>query len=174
VLLLRFSYKPLETCELKVEAFENVRDQVGFCGIWCGSCAAGNGAIVELARRFDKIVKDYELEKWGPKDFDFNEFMKGLTSIQAMGLCPGCRKGGGPPTCSVKICASKKGIADCSQCNQLTECKQFEWLEKNHPTIKEDLKKNKNKSRKELINKWTSEIETKWPHCILLCTPTKK
>jgi len=159
---------------LKVEAFENVRDQIGFCGIWCGSCAAGNGAIVELARRFSEIVKNYELEKWVPKDFDFNEFMKGLTSVQAMPSCPGCQKGGGLPTCSVKICASEKSIADCSQCAQLTECKKFEWLEKNYPTIKKDLKKIKNKNRKELIKKWTSEIKGKWPHCILLCTSTKK
>jgi len=48
---------------LEVDSFKNVKNQIGFCGIWCGSCAAGNGAIVELARRFDEIVKKYELEK---------------------------------------------------------------------------------------------------------------
>lgn len=118
---MRRSYQ--ETCTLEAEPFENVKNQIGFCGIWCGSCAAGNGAIVELARRFDKIVKDYQLEKWVPKDFDFKEFMKGLASIQAMPLCPGCQKGGGPPTCRVKVCALKKGVTDCSQCTQLIECK---------------------------------------------------
>jgi len=66
---------------LGFEPFENVKEQTGFCGIWCGSCAAGNGAIVELARRFEKVVRDYELEMWVPKEFDFKEFMKGLTSI---------------------------------------------------------------------------------------------
>jgi hypothetical protein len=26
-------------------AYENVMDQIGYCGICCGSCAVGNGAL---------------------------------------------------------------------------------------------------------------------------------
>jgi hypothetical protein len=42
--------------------FENVRDQIGFCGIWCGSCAVGNGALRELTKRYEDVVKGYGLE----------------------------------------------------------------------------------------------------------------
>jgi hypothetical protein len=153
-----------------VEPVENVRNQIGFCGIWCGSCSAGNGSIMELARRFEKIATNYKLEKWVPKDFDFNEFMKGLASMQSMPLCLGCRKGGGNPNCTVRICALQKGVNDCSQCNQLIECRQFEHLEQEKPKIKQDLLKIKNTDRKELIEKWTEEIKTKWPHCLVYCS----
>lgn len=149
--------------------FEKVRDQIGFCGIWCGSCAAGNGAILELTRRFEEVVKNYNLEQWAPKEFDFKEFMKGLTCIQAMSSCSGCRKGGGPPTCKIRICALSKGVADCSQCNELIECRNFDEIEKSHPKIKQDLMKIKNVDRREVIEKWHGELKTKWPHCILLC-----
>lgn len=164
----------LEVCRLEAEPFENVRNQIGFCGIWCGSCAAGNGAIQELAKRFEKITKNYKLEKWVPKEFDFKEFMKGLACTHAMPLCPGCQKGGGPPTCKVRICALGKGMMDCSQCDQLIECKNFEQLEKSHPKIKQDLMEIKNRSRPALIEKWMGELKNKWPHCILLCASAEK
>jgi len=159
---------------LDVAPLENVKNQIGFCGIWCGSCAAGNGAIVELARRFGIIVKNYNLEEWVPKEFDFKEFLKGLASMQAMPLCQGCRRGGGPPTCRVRICASERGMADCSQCDHLVACKNFERLEKENPRIKEGLMEIKNTSRRELIGKWTGEIAKKWPHCIVYCAFNKR
>lgn len=156
--------------------FENVKNQIGFCGIWCGSCTAGNGTIQEFASRFEKISKKAkgQLEKWVPKEFDFKEFMKGLTCIQAMSLCPGCKKGGGPPTCTIRICALDKGMTDCSQCDQLKECTNFEQLEKSHPKIKGDLMEIKSKGRPELIEKWMGELKSKWPHCILLCKATER
>jgi len=159
-----------ETRKLEATAFQNVKEQIGFCGIWCGSCAAGNGAIIELTKRYEKVVKNYNLEKWAPKGFDFREFAKGLSLIQATPLCSGCRKGGGPPNCKIRICALGKGVTDCSVCDQLIECRNFEQLEKSHPKLKEDLLKIKNAERRELIEKWIGELKTKWPHCILTCT----
>jgi len=157
---------------LNIKPFENVKDQIGFCGIWCGSCSGGNGVTMELTERYEEFVKKCNLEKWAPKDFDFKEFMKGLASIQKMPSCPGCLKGGGDPTCKIRICALKKNISDCSQCDQLMECENFETLEKHYPNIKKDLIKNKNANRQKLIEKWTTELKSKWPHCILLCTPS--
>jgi hypothetical protein len=167
-------YYCLEKRKLEVKAFENVKNQIGFCGIWCGSCGAGNGAIQELAKRFEEIVKNYELEKWVPKEFDFKEFMKGLACTQSTPLCIGCQKGGGPPTCKVRICALGKGILDCSQCDQLIECKNFEQLEKSHLKIKQDLMEIKKRSRPALIEKWMGELKSRWPHCILFCASTEK
>ena len=74
---------------MKAEAFENVKNQIGFCGIWCGSCVAGNGVLKELTRRYEQIIKMYGVDEWAPKDFDFGESTKGLASIQAMPLCLG-------------------------------------------------------------------------------------
>ncbi len=80
---------------MAVKPFDDVENQIGFCGIWCGSCPAGNGSVVELTRRYEEVVKKNQLEKWAPKDFDFEEFMKGLASLQKVSLCQGCLKGGG-------------------------------------------------------------------------------
>jgi hypothetical protein len=70
------------------------------------------------------------LEKWAPRDFDFKEFMKGLVSIQALPICLGCLKGGGNDACKIRPCASKRKISDCSECNELTKCKNSEALQK--------------------------------------------
>jgi hypothetical protein len=164
----------LEKLKLETKGFQNVKNQIGFCGIWCGSCVAGSGAILELTKRYEQVVKNYNLEKWAPKGFDFKEFAKGLACIQAMSLCPGCEKNGGPPTCKIRSCASKKGLADCSQCELLLECGNFEELEKSHPKIRQDLVKIKSKDRGVLVEKWIHELETKWPHCVLACNAMNK
>ena len=53
------------------DAFRNVFDQVGFCGIWCGSCVVGTGALMQLASRYRDICESYGLGHWGGSDFDY-------------------------------------------------------------------------------------------------------
>jgi hypothetical protein len=158
---------------LGFKPFETVKDQIGFCGIWCGSCLGGNGAITELARKFEEL-EPAKIEKWVPKDFDFKEFLKGLSSIQKMSLCPGCRKGGGDSACKIRICALNMQMADCGQCAKLASCENFAELEKSHPKIREDLVEMRKEDRSELMEKWISTLSKKWPHCLLLCSATKK
>jgi hypothetical protein len=152
-----------------IKPFDNVENQIGFCGIWCGSCPAGNGSVVELTRRYEETIKRNQLEKWAPKDFDFKEFMKGLASLQRVPLCQGCLKGGGNPTCAIRICAKEKKLSNCNQCKLLTSCKNFDMLEKSHPNIKQDLLKTKNTNQKKLVEKWKTELKEKFPHCLVLC-----
>lgn len=161
---------------METRGFENVKNQIGFCGIWCGSCTSGNGATQKLAEKFEALAKksQNQLETWAPKSFNFNEFMKGLTAIHSMPLCPGCRKGGGDPNCKIRICALNKGLTDCSLCDQLLTCKNFEELERSHPKIKECLMGINENERAALIEKWVNELKTKWHHCILFCESTKK
>ncbi len=161
---------------METSAFQNVRNQIGFCGIWCGSCLGGNGAIQELTRKYEQIIKHSQLalEKWASKEFIFNDFTKGLACIEAMQLCPGCRKGGGPPTCNIRICALGKSLTACSHCNELADCKNFENLEKANPKIKEELSKLRTVNQSELLKKWTDELAQKWPHCILTCKVPKQ
>jgi len=166
----------MEKIQLETSVFQNVRNQIGFCGIWCGSCLGGNGAVQELTRKYEQVVKRSQLaiEKWTPKEFSFNEFMKGLACIEAMQLCPGCRKGGGPSTCNIRICALGKSLSDCSQCNELADCKNFGHLEKTNPKIKEELSKLKTSNQDQLLKKWTDELAQKWPDCVLICKAPKQ
>ena len=149
--------------------FDNVENQIGFCGIWCGSCPAGNGSIIELTRRYEEAVKKNRMEKWAPKDFDFREFMKGLNSLQKISLCRGCLQGGGNSTCTIRTCAKEKKVSSCSQCELLMNCKNFEILEKSHPTIKQELVKIKNTDRRQLIERWKIDLKDNFPNCIVVC-----
>ena len=154
---------------MKGRPFDNVNDQIGYCGIWCGSCMAGNGAIIELTRKYEEIFVGSGLEKWVPKDFDLKEFIKGLSSIQRTPLCPGCKKNGGYEICEIRDCASIRGLEDCSLCGELSKCGKYEFLEKSNPNIKKKLMKMVGKSRAVIIENWLGELKEKWPHCILFC-----
>jgi len=72
------------------------------------------------------------------------------------------------------MCALDKGMTNCSLCEQLAECKNFEQLERTHPKIKEGLMEIGGISHQALIEKWMNELKNKWPHCILFCASTKK
>lgn len=154
---------------MNAESFENVKNQIGFCGIWCGSCVVGNGALRELTKRYEEVIKAYGLKEWGPKDFSFQEFMKGLVSIQTMPLCQGCLKGDGRPNCEIRTCALNKKINDCNECDQPEACKHVESLEKMRTGALRAglLVKAENFDREKLIEKWTAELKSMWPSSVL-------
>lgn len=151
--------------------FDRVKNQIGYCGIWCGNCPGGNGVTQELTKRYEEFVKLSQIEKWAPKDFDFGEFMKGLGSIQSMSLCPGCMEGGGAPECTIRTCAKGKGHEQCNGCEQLEDCREFKVLEASLPEIKKGLMQLKRKE--DAIEEWTSELARKWPSCVLSCPALK-
>jgi hypothetical protein len=151
------------------EHFDSVKDQIGCCGIWCGSCVAGNGVLQELTKRYNKIIEDYSLEQWAPEDFDFKEFVKGLKSIQNMPLCPGCLKGGGRDDCEIRACAQGKVLADCSECDRPDKCENIELLETmRQGALKAGLMvKTENIDRDELLEKWMERLKKAWPSSLL-------
>jgi hypothetical protein len=151
------------------EAFENVKDQIGFCGIWCGSCVVGNGALRELTRRYEETIKSYGLEGWGPKDFDYTEFSKGLASIQRMPICPGCLKGGGRENCEMRTCATSKAVQHCMECKERRECKHNEILNymRSGALAAGLFVKADQAEREESLEEWVSRLKSKWPCCIL-------
>jgi len=159
----------LEHPESGTKPFENVRNQIGFCGIWCGSCVVGNGALVELTSKYQEVVKNYGLDEWGPKDFDFKEFTRGLTSISSMALCQGCLKGGGRDNCEIRSCASRKNISDCGQCDQPLACKNLKILQHMRTGAQQaGLFVNTEKADREiLIQRWTVDLKNRWPSCVL-------
>jgi hypothetical protein len=116
--------------DVAVKPFEAVKHQIGYCGIWCGSCVAGNGALRELTGRFADVIGNYGLEEWVPPCFDFKEFSKGLESIEDMPLCGGCRSGDGSPDCPMRLCAIDRGVEDCIECGQHEVCGNTERFEK--------------------------------------------
>lgn len=153
---------------MRIEVFENVKDQIGYCGIWCGSCAVGNGSLKELTKRYDEIIKSYDLEHWAPKDFNFKEFKKGLSSIATVSMCQGCLKGGGRTDCEIRACALNNNLNDCSECI-LPNCENSEILNHMRSGARDAnlFVKSKDDNSQELIKKWSSKIKSKWPHYVL-------
>jgi hypothetical protein len=152
-----------------VESFEDVKGQIGCCGIWCGSCVVGNGALRELTRRYEEIVENYGLEGWAPDDLDYKEFSRGLSSIQSMPPCQGCLKGGGNPDCQMRVCAVSRGLTDCNVCDQPEACENRERLEGMRTGALGAglmVKTGKGDGR-EVIEAWTEELKGKWPSSIL-------
>ncbi|NWG10261.1 hypothetical protein HXY33_00685 [Candidatus Bathyarchaeota archaeon] len=42
---------------METRPFENIKNQIGYCGIWCGSCLGGNGATQELTRKYAQVTQ---------------------------------------------------------------------------------------------------------------------
>ena len=158
-------------CVLKTKSFDNVKDQVGFCGIWCGSCVVGNGVLKELTKEYERIVEKYGLEDWASEGFDFNEFKKGLASIRDVKTCPGCLKCGGRDNCEIKDCATSRKLKDCCACEDFMMCKNSEILKKMREGARDAglFVKDKDVDQKHFMKNAMSELEKKCPHCILFC-----
>lgn len=152
-----------------LKAFENVRDQIGSCGIWCGSCVVGNGALRELSRRYRQLVTDYGLARWGPADIDFGEFVRALESLERIPVCPGCGQGGGKEDCPLRACATATQTGYCSECRAPAACA--------HAQLLEHMRSGARKAglfveagevpRPELVEQWSAELRATWPACIL-------
>ena len=149
------------------KAFENVRNQIGFCGIWCGSCVVGNGTLRELTRRYEKMIDAYGVGEWCPKDFDYEEFVKGLASLQRMPVCEGCLKGGGRENCEIRACCSQRESRDCTECDE-HECGHEDLVERMRSgALNAGLFVRENGDREKLLEKWMAALKTKWPSRML-------
>lgn len=154
---------------MQEKAFKNVKDQIGYCGLWCGSCVVGNGTLRELTKRYEHLIKGYGIDEWGAKGFDAEEFRKGLKAIQEIPICKGCLKGGGNNRCSVRPCASKKRLSDCGECGRLGGCKYTNELNKvrrGAQAVGMLIKERKGNGR-ELKNMWSLEILDRFPNCVI-------
>ena len=151
------------------KAFTNVKNQVGYCGIWCGSCVAGNGLLRDLTARYEKLIRDYGVSQWAPSDFDFDEFMKGLGSLKETWLCPGCLQGGGQDNCAVRACAENKKSEDCIECGEFRACARKEKLETMRSgALKAGLNvKTEKGNSADQIKRWTLDMKDRWPGLLL-------
>jgi len=153
----------------KAKAFENVKTQVGYCGIWCGSCAVGNGTLRELSQGFFDLIEGHGLAHWGPKALEYDRFVKELVAMQGIPLCPGCRRGGGRTRCELRDCAQAQGLADCLACGTFKSCRHGKLLgHMRCGALKAGLfvKVRKGDSRT-LVAGWTRKLKHQWPGGVL-------
>jgi len=139
------------------EESKKIGTQVGPCGIVCISCPLGSGSIAETAGRTKEFIKDCKISEWAPMvsedggKIDWSQVDKGLEWMTKYAICAGCESGGGPPDCTIRICAREKGIELCSSCSELASCANFDWLKDHGEKLKETLKKSRGMSKEGYI-----------------------
>lgn len=142
-------------------AFENVKNQMAYCGLWCGSCLVGNGELNELVVKCRRALADYSVDEWGPKDVEYGNLLKWLDAIGSMEPCPGCLKGGGRTDCEIRACATEKGLAECVDCDTHGACRNSAILgHMRSGALRVGMKvKDKRGSRAAALRGWMAEIE---------------
>jgi len=101
--------------------YEDVKGQIGHCGLWCGSCIVGNGLLAEMTSQYEKVVCGHGVHKWALKEKG-EAFVEALDTIKKVPVCPGCLKGGGDDTCHMRECTKEKGLIHCDECGSREEC----------------------------------------------------
>lgn len=154
---------------MATKAYDNVKRQMGYCGIWCGGCVVGNGTLGELTKRYEELIRAYGVGDWGPEDLDYDRLVQGLESIQRIPPCSGCLMGGGRENCELRTCASKKELDSCSECRDIAVCEHGEILQHMRSgALRAGLLVNtEDVDRQQLIEKWPADLKAKWPCCIL-------
>lgn len=149
--------------------FENVKNQVGSCGAWCGSCVVGNGVLKLLTQKYLELIRAYGLKEWGPEDIEYEELDRALSSVQGMPSCPGCRQGGGRENCELRKCAEDRDHQFCSDCPAGESCSHREILGYMRSgalaagiIFREDTPVSVSS-----VEEWISQISSTWP-CLIL------
>lgn len=128
---------------------EQAKKLVCYCGLYCGNCGIYKGRMVaKIAADLKELIDVYGFAEWVPKyekiDFSFDEFQKGLNFFSNEEKGPycqvSCKEGGGQPFCEIRLCAKKKEVEICFECDKFP-CKLFSSFLKTHSEIIEEQKK---------------------------------
>jgi hypothetical protein len=145
------------------EALNTTENRAGPCGIVCGACPLGSGTVAKTAGQTRKHIVDCQIPMWSPfvpggEVIDWTAMDRGLEWMEKYACCAGCENGGGPPDCTIRICAREKGYELCSSCDELDSCTKFEWLKEHGSELKQRLKENKGLSKEEYIKKMREQM----------------
>ena len=125
---------------------------VTYCGLYCGLCA-DRTRIPQRAAALQAAMVEEGWPYYGPTMPGFEEFWRFLQELTEGG-CPGCRAGGGPPNCLIRVCARQRGLETCNQCDEFP-CSRIEALATSYPTLIAD-----NRRRQAVgLEQWLAEQE---------------
>jgi hypothetical protein len=106
------------------------KDLVTYCGLYCPACGIRQGKIAQAVEDLQKVIRAYGLDKemggLSKAESAFAHYDKFSSVLEALGRffgsCDGCRKGGGPPDCKIRNCASDRGYSLCTDCADMDKC----------------------------------------------------
>ena len=109
-----------------------------YCGLYCENCATM--AKVEPAAKalYDEMKNAgfEEVIEFIPQSDGFWAF---LQSMATEGICTSCKEGSGNPACTLRLCASEKGVLACALCKEYP-CPHFDDFFEGYPILLEDNK----------------------------------
>jgi hypothetical protein len=148
--------------------FENVRGQLGRCGIWCGSCCVGNGTLRLLSQQNARVIKSHGLPHWGPREIDYDKLLAWLAVLGDLPTCDGCRKGDGDPNCKFRPCVLERKLSDCTACPDFGSCPHDAALRHMREGAGDAVMRVKLPGDgPDVIDRWTEELKRTWPSGVL-------
>jgi hypothetical protein len=126
--------------------------------------------IPKMAEDLKRFVQAYKYGEWisyVTQDFNFQNFMKGLEWFSGSD-CHGCLKGGGMPTCEVRICCKARGLRNCYFCEDFLKCGKLDYqreayrIDRDHKRVKQIgyrkwMKEQEGKRKRDFDNIWFLE-----------------
>ena len=113
-------------------------DLIAYCGLYCGDCPAYTQSIANLAKGLQQELRRSKCDKAAPALSKipafiafkhYRQFCDLLETMMKMRCKRPCRTGGGYAQCRVRICAKKKGLPGCWQCDDFPTCTTLGTLE---------------------------------------------
>lgn len=125
--------------------------RASFCGL-CDDCQLGNPAFLDTVSRLQEYLSRFRTNWWlhcfpGEEGFSFSELRKGLEWFQTHSECPGCKEGRGHDDCPIRSCALERGVDQCYLCPDLGPCEKFDFLLREFPDLKTELRRRQLKHR---------------------------
>jgi len=142
----------------------DVKNQVSYCGVTCGTCGQGSGEAASASKRVLELIEAIDVKNWAPRvpggaELDWAMTEKTLEWMTKNTFCRGCEKGGGSPNCAIRTCAQEKGFSLCNECDELVGCTKFDYLGAIASSLKERLVNNKGKSKEQIVTEAFSKIK---------------
>jgi hypothetical protein len=129
-------------------------EQVTYCGLYCGLCSARN-RIPRQAEALRESMRKEGWDVWGKEQEGFEQFWTYLNGLVESEENCSCRAGKcGPPFCSIRKCASEKGVDACPFCDEYP-CYRILGLAEGYVGILADGKRMKEKG----LESWIAEQE---------------
>ena len=134
----------------------DIKNQVGPCGVPCGTCDLGNGSLANSSKKTFELINSLGIKDWSPMvpggaELDWAATEKTLDWMTKYAYCAGCEGGGGDPNCAIRICANEKGFELCSECNEIEECTKLDKLGDFGKGFSVKLNSNRGKTKEQIV-----------------------
>jgi len=120
---------------------EEIMELTAYCGLFCRDCLRYKGKIPDAARVLLSEMERRKFDNYAEAKMKFDKrfenytvFIDVLRGIAELDCDKSCRKGGGCSgfECPIVQCCLEQKYEGCWQCDQLTSCNKFDFLQPFH------------------------------------------